>query len=1155
MPRTAFLFLCSLAALLSYPLPTIAQTQTTGRIAGFVADHNGAAILGAEVLVLNKATGEQRAATSDATGNYAVTLLRPGIYRVSVVARGFDATVFDNVQVVMSETTSVNAQLAVAGVTEAVAIQLAPLIQRDGPQMGRVVDSRAVAELPLATRNFTQILGLSPGTSVDLPDSTASGRNAQNISVNGARTTQNNYQVNGIDANNIRNNNFQRISVPAPETIQEFKVHTSLYDASFGRSAGGNIQAITRSGANNFHGAGYEYFRNRTLNANNPFLKAAGVLRPVLTRNIFGGLLSGPIKKDEAFFFVSYQGTRERNGASVNSLSSEVLIAPGLTDDRSEQTLRKTFNVPLVSPISLALLNVKLPGGQFLIPTPQANGRYSGSTISTYHEDQFNANLDYRVSKKNWLAVKYFLSKSPQLLALFTGVNVPGFPAHQKGGNQLISIQDIHAFSSNVINEARIGYNFLRIDNSPEEPVEDSDMGISRANAGTFPGLPLIRIAPSAGGIAFGTATIIIDQKITAPSATFGDILSITHGRHIIRTGTELIYYQENSTENLNTRGQIDFNTFNDFLSGRVSQSVFGTGIADRSLRATDYNFFVQDDWRLSRKLTVNLGLRYELDMPAYDTRGRNVDFDPALYRPRLALGINGNPVGPPIGGFVQAGNVIPQYDLADVPKVDKRIVRSNDPNNFAPRIGFAYSPLESGRLILRGGYGIFYSRISFTHFSTGTQLPPNYVVGRRTSPPFSDPFFVTPSLAEFPKFVPGVDLATLVFDRNMRTPYFQQYNASIQFALTRDLALELAYVGSRGTNLLTNVGINQAALASPQHPIVNEVLRAMGMPGAVITTNTPANAQLRAPFQGASLSSSGSSVPGFGQTQTTAQSTYNSLQMSLTRRFANGLQFLAAYTYARSIDNTSGGTVGAAGIDSGSIFGNQLDNRANRGVSNFDRPHRFVLSYLWDLPRPGLAVKSSSGRLLFSNWQVAGIITAMSGLPIDIVDSNAGSFYLGPNNGLSRPNWASGATGKIATSNVPAGYFFNPFAFARPTVLAGQAIPSSNGTAFAGAIGTDFGNVGRNVLRGPRQTNVDFSIIKRFPFAESRNIEVRAEFFNLFNHVNLANPISNLNAIVSSGGSLDPNTGQIINPGDFGRITSTSNNPRLIQFALKLNF
>ena len=207
-------------------------------------------------------------------------------------------------------------------------------------------------------------------------------------------------------------------------------------------------------------------------------------------------------------------------------------------------------------------------------------------------------------------------------------------------------------------------------------------------------------------------------------------------------------------------------------------------------------------------------------------------------------------------------------------------------------------------------------------------------------------------------------------------------------------------------------------------------------------------------------------------------------------------------------------------------------------------------------LPRPGFADRSTVGKLLFSHWQVAGIVTAMSGLPIDITDGGAGSFYglSGGNNAFMRPSWAPGATTSTATSNIPAGYFFNPLAFVRPTVLTGQVIPSSNGTSTAGANGTDFGNVGRNVLRGPRQTNVDFSVIKRFPIRESKSIELRAEFFNLFNQVNFANPISNLNAVPST--SIDPNTGKIIgNPGDFGRIVSTSSNPRLIQFAMKLNF
>src|SRR5438876_432869 len=253
----AFLLLTSLSAL--------AQTQTTGRIAGTVKDQNGAVIAGAEVSVVSKATGDQRKVTTDAEGNYTVPLLPPGTYQLKVTVQGFNAVLFDNVQVVITETTPVDADLTVVGIiADPVVVRIAPLIQRDGPQLGRVVDSRAVSELPLATRNFTQILGLSPGTAVDLPDNTTLGRNSQNISVNGARTTQNNYQINGVDANFIRNNNAVRVAVPAPETIQEFKVQTSLYD----RSGGGNIQAVTRSGANDFHGAGYEYFRDAALNAN-----------------------------------------------------------------------------------------------------------------------------------------------------------------------------------------------------------------------------------------------------------------------------------------------------------------------------------------------------------------------------------------------------------------------------------------------------------------------------------------------------------------------------------------------------------------------------------------------------------------------------------------------------------------------------------------------------------------------------------------------------------------------------------------------------------------------------------------------------------------------------------------------------------------------
>ena len=1130
-----------------------AQSQTTGRIVGTVRDPNGARIPGAQVIIRNNATAEERETKTDGQGNYTVSLLSPGNYSVRITSPGFSPARFEPVQIVITETTTIDAHMEVAG-PEAVSVQADSLLQRQGPQLGRAIGSRAVAELPLATRNFTQILALSPGTSVNLADNTALGRNSQNVSVNGARVTQNNFELNSIDANNINNNAAALIPVPAPESIQEFTVQTSLYDATFGRGGGGSVQAVTRSGGNEFHGAAYEYFRNQALNANNPFLKAAGVERPTLERNVFGGTLGGPIKPERAFFFASYQGTRERNGASSNSLSSSIFIAPGLTDNRSQSSLLATFRPRLpngnlatsINPVALALLNARLPDGQFAIPTPQADGRYSGSAISTYRENQVNANVDYRINNRNWLAVKFFLSNAPHFFALPNGgANVPGFGADGIQNNRLISFHEVASLSSTIVNEARFGYSFIRGDTFGRNPIRDSDIGIKRANAAVYPGLGSIRIgAAGTNALAIGNSGANVDSQSSESSTTLADVLSINHGAHNLRLGGGILFYQDRIVTNNNRRGQISFQSFNNFLLGIAANSTYGDGLDTRTIRASDYSFFFQDDWRVSHKLTVNLGLRYELDLPPYEKHGALSTFDPALYQPRMAVDASGNPIGPPVGGFVQPDNVIPQYDLAAVPNVSKRVLTSNDPNNFAPRVGFAYAPLESGRLVVRGGYGIFYSRSSLIYLIVGVNAPPLFAIRRSAvgaQVPFADPYVTLPSQDQFPTFVPGVALAGQVFDRELRTPYIQQYNTSVQYQLQRNLLFEVAYVGTRGLNLIRSVGINQARLASPQSPIVNAVN------GRVITTNTAdaTNVSLRAPFQGVET--------GLLQIQSTAQSSYNSLQMSLTRRLSTGLQFLVAYTFGRSIDNSSGTNGGSADAvrDTAIILGNQLDNRANRGLSDFDRTHRFVMNYLWDLPHVPFA------KHIFNDWQIAGIVTAMSGLPIDVTDGGAGSFYglNGGNNALARPNWAPGATISTARSSIPAGYFFNPFAFVRPVVTTGQVIPSSNGSARASGLGTDIGNVGRNVLRGPRQFNVDFSVIKRFPFGEAKNVEFRAEFFNLFNHVNLDNPISNINVITSSGGSIDANTGRIINPGDFGRIVSTASNPRLIQFAIKFNF
>ena len=915
--------------LLAGAVEAFAQGQTTGRVEGKVRDQTGAVVVQAEVTVTSLVTHEERKTKTNHNGDFVFFLLQPGSYRLSVNANGFQQLVFDNVVVGITETTRINAELIPGGPQASVTISTrAGPTHADGPTLGRIVDSKAVAELPLATRNFTQLLALSAGTDIGLADNSGVGRNSQNISVNGARRTQNNFRVNGVDANTIGTNSALFIAVPAPETIQEFKVQTSLADSSYGRSGGGNLQAVTQGGSVNFHGTVYLYSRLNSLNANSPFLKAAGVERPPLERNVLGVTMGGPISRKKAFFFLAYQGTHERNGASVNSVSSSVLIARGLTNDRSEQTLRSTFNRTSIHPVSLALLNLRLPDGSFLIPTPQANGRHSGWALSHFQEDQVNTNVEVRVSEKNWLAAKFFLANAPWTLAMFNGPNVPGFNDERQLNHRLLSIQNIHTFSSRLLNEARVGYNFVRNNSAPIEPFKDTDVGIHRSNSDGFPGLPLIRIAPNARGLAFGTGFANIDLLATQQSATVADVVSITHDSHAIRTGVEVVQYQAAIALNFFRRGQIDFNNFNDFLSGNANVSFLGSGINDRNLRTTDSALFIQDDWKLSSGWTVNAGLRYELSLPFYDTRGRISTFDPSLYEPRRVVSNSGVPQGPPLGGFLQAGNVIPQYDLPGVPNVDKRLVTGIDRNDFAPRLGFAYSPFASSKFVLRGGYGIFYSRGSAGPFNNGIQSPPSYIVRTRVASSIDNPFFDVPAPDEFPLFVEGAILTGVYFDRKTRTPYFHQYNLSTQYSFGDDLLLEVAYVGTRGMNLPRLIALNQAQLASPQHPIINPVT------GAVITINTPQNAQLRAPFQGVS-------TVNFSQAQGTAQSTYNSLQISLTRRISKGLQFLASYTFAKSIDNASGRDE----FDFSTILGNQLDNRANRGVSDFDRTNRFVLS------------------------------------------------------------------------------------------------------------------------------------------------------------------------------------------------------------------
>lgn len=1087
-----------------------AQTAATGQIAGVVRDSSGALLPGVGVAVFGAAGIERRAMTDD-SGAYVIPLLPAGNYRLEFSLTGFEAVHIDRVAVQITETTKVNALLQVAGTKQSVTVTAqTPLVQDNTATTGRVIGEKTIRELPLATRNFTQLLALSPGASASLPDNSAVGLNSLDISVNGASRFNNDFQLNGIDTNAIGLNNVFNYPVPATDSLREFKVQTSLYDASFGRNGGGQIQVITKSGSNEFHGDLYHFYRSNVLNANDFFLNSTGTPRPFFLRNQFGFTLGGPIRKDRTFFFVSYQGTRERNGAArggnINAISS-LALPPGLTNDRSPEAISQASGVPVpeIDPVAMLLLQTHLPGGGLVIPSPQlpAPGvNYTVSVPARFSEDQANLNIDHSFGPNNQVAAKYFTSWNPidqgiNLPPPGFGANVPGFGGHMANDNRNFSLAFTHIFAPDLVNEARLGYNRVFSLFDPKEPLRADSVGISRFNQSILPGIPLIGVL---GSFQIGPSPIF-QLRVALNTFTYADTLSYTAGRHNLRLGVELRRSQENSRVDFFQRGQILFLSFSDFVRGNIFLSLAGSGNFRRDFRNTDFDWFIQDDFKLSPRLTLNLGLRYEYDGAPVEVSGKNVTFDPAQYR-----------TGLPPNGFVLAGNVSPDLQAGGVPLGSDTLLKDRDLNNFAPRIGFAFRPWRDRNLVIRGGYGVFYQRISNQAFLFSFAGPPFSAFSTLVFPKlfgvadFSHPFPNLPSAGDFPivPFVPGLaemaqgvpPISLTAVDPGLRTPYVQQFNLTIQQEFWKNFLFEVGYVGTKGTKLLRQVHINQALLASPEHPVNG------------ITENTPLNATFRAPFLGFAPN-------GLIQIQSSGDSIYNSLQASLTKRLGRGLQFLASYTYSKAIDDAR--TSGADGDSNPVATGDQRLLFLNRGLSDFDRTHRFVLSTLYDLP----AFRERAGAVgkLLSGWEIAALATLQSGTPIDITDSSGALLY-----GIttSRASFAPGSTVEDAkrsgSVNDRLNQYFNRAAFQ--------------------AAGLEFGNAGRNILRGPDQRNLDLSLIKKTSIRESQVLEFRAEFFNIFNTVNFANP----------GGDISA-------PATFGVITSTSASPRMIQFALKYRF
>ncbi|MCU1336082.1 MAG: TonB-dependent receptor plug [Bryobacterales bacterium] len=1077
-------------------LPMHGQTANTGAIAGTVSDPSGALVPRAAVVINSQGTGEERDLATDAEGRFSVQLLIPGNYDLTVRAAGFDPFILNGVQVQITEVSRLKIQLALTGAKEQIAVSAAAsLLQTENATLGRVIDRATIEELPLVNRNFTEILGLTAGTNTDIVDATQLGAGSQEIRANGARSGDNNFMLNGVDANSYSSNITEvtpfggaGIAIPAPDTIQEFKVQTSLYDAQYGRGGGANVNVETRSGTTDLHGNVYYFGRNEALDANNFFANATGVPRGKFQRSQPGGTLGGPMPwlNKRAFFFVSYQATRDVNAASLsNSVRSSSL--PPIPQVRTPASLGDVFggqtgafggvavapNGSNINPVALKLLNAKNPDGTFVVPSPQTSSsgvNYTAVVPGDYNEDQFNTNFDFNLRPADHLSLKFFFSNSNQDVPFF-GATVPGFPALRSFENRNLAITETHIFSSRAINQFRFGFSRLAGKGVAGGTLTDQDVGINRFSDPQERLIPQILVLG-----AFQLGNSASDRGKTASNNFYAsDVIFLSRGNHNLRLGAESFRNQFNHLSDFSA-GTVTILSFPDFLlglpagpagaggNGTPLPSLFSSsviaGIPDVGQRAGAADLFVLDDWKVTPTLTISVGVRVEVNYQESEVQGRQSNFFPQFYDAPAPGGFT----SPAASGFVLPGNFSGSAPTG-FPRGNSTLLNHPVQVHPEPRIGFAWQPFSLKDLVLRGGYGIYANRISFSGNGSTLALNPPFALnatltgGANAAASLQSPFPGLPPNSSFPNFsanmLPGPPFTG---DRFLRTPSttdpdfeestVQHFNVDLQYQ-HKSYVFSIAYAGAKGTHLALGRSNNQPALASPSNPING------------LTTNSVSNAVERVPFVGLS--------PLVARLESSGNSIYNSLQATLKKEMSHGLQLLAAYTFSKSIDD-AGDSLGAAfgggfGIPilGQLVYNDQNNVAAQRGVSDFDRTHRLVLSYTWNLPNLVSERNKPIGKLA-NGWALSGIMTLQSGLPFSILDTAAGTLF-GPATLYTTGDFAPGATLKdVSRSGSVSGrvnVFFNTKAFApAPFVPDGGLIDGKYSVSGGGTI---FGSLGRN--------------------------------------------------------------------------------------------
>jgi hypothetical protein len=998
------LFRLFLLAVLVGGLSGTAFSQVTASIKGAVTDASGAVIAGAKVVVKNSAVGIERTVASSSEGNYEVPALPPGTYSVEVQMQGFQHAIAKGLILNVNQNAVQNFSLQIASSDTVITVESTQtVIESTTTNVGQVIDQKTVQEIPLNGRHFVDLALLIPGTVTPPQNGFLSaplrGQGSFGFNSAGQREDTTNFLINGVNLNDQVQN--QITFQPSINTVQEFKVNNSTFSAEYGRNSGTIVNIATRSGTNEIHGDVFYSYRNNALDARN-FFNTVPNRQAQLNRNSFGAAAGGPIKKDRAFFFASYEGLRQRQGVTVNTLVP--------TD--AERTSVTNANIAKL----VALI-------------PHANSgtnRFTGSSSAPVNIDQGTGDLQFNISQKDilhgYLAIQQDLRQEPTL----QGNNLPGWGDTRQARRQVLTINETHVFSATLTNEARLGFNRVRISFTPNALLDPTGFGINNGLSGPV-GLPQITVnnAFSIGGPAG------FPQARADTTGVFSDTLHYLRGRHSLAMGGEVRrFYNNNIAQNI---GSFGFASITNFLNDQANAFTVLQGSGNNKVLQPAWGTFLQDNFKLTSRFTLEMGLRYDYNSTPSESVNRFVVFDPAA------------------SSLVQVGS-----------SGFSQVYATNN-KNIQPRLGFAWDPFGNTKTVVRAAYGLL------------TDQPvTNAVTGLSGNPPFALPISASSTTNSLSLEAPGgsgpASVSPGTISPTFRNAYAQSWNLNVQRELTPSLGLMVGYFASKGTHLRISRNQNQpVAGVRPFTALGGTILPGKGI----------------------------GNVP---EVDSSGNSSYNALWVTLNKRTSHGLQFNASYTLSKSIDYNSLSTQGVVVQDSYNLVN-------DRGLSDFDARHRFVVNALYELP--------FRGNRLVQGWQFGVISQAQTGNPLTILTANTG--FTG--NRTVRPD----VTGPIVTTGNPAQWFSNPAVF-----TAGAA--------------PHFGNLGRNAVTGPNFVNTDFSVIKNTKVTERLNTQLRIEMFDIFNHPNFGNP----GRILGNGFGVVTNTR--FPTGDFG-------SSRQIQFALRLLF